>query len=136
MQFINFIKIYFIALPILIGLDALWLGLVAKGFYKKHIGFLMRPDFNIWLALLFYLLYIAGLIFFVIAPGLDKNTVLQIFLKGAFFGLIAYATYDLTSGAIIKDWPGIVTIVDIAWGAFVSGTISAIVFWITIKFIV
>lgn len=135
MSFINFTKIYFIALPILIGLDALWLGFVARGFYKKHIGFLMRPDFNIGLALLFYLLYIAGLIFFVIAPGLDKSTILQIFLKGAFFGLIAYATYDLTSGAIIKDWPGIVTVVDIAWGAFASGVISSVVFWLT-RFIV
>lgn len=136
MQFINFIKIYFIALPILAGIDALWLGVVARSFYKKYIGFLMGSGFNLLPALLFYLLYVAGLVFFVIAPGLDKSTVLQVFLKGAFFGLIAYATYDLTSAAIIKDWPGIVTVIDIAWGAFASGAVSALVFWIATRFVV
>lgn len=128
-----FIKLYFIALPIFLAIDMLWLGLVAKGFYAKQIGFLMKTNINWTAALIFYLLFIAGLVIFVINPAIDKHSWKQALLLGALFGLITYATYDLTNLATIKDWPLLVTFVDLIWGAILSATVSVLAFLIAIK---
>jgi uncharacterized membrane protein len=77
-----FIKLYFIALPILIIIDMIWLGLVAKNFYRQQIGFLTRPDINWFAAILFYLLFIVGLVLFVIVPSIEKHSWLHAFLFG------------------------------------------------------
>ena len=108
-----FIKLYFIALPIFFIIDMIWLVLVARGFYGNQIGFLMKSNINWTAAIIFYLLFIAGLVFFVIMPALEKNSWLHALIFGVFFGLITYATYDLTNLATIKDWPLLVTIVDL-----------------------
>jgi uncharacterized membrane protein len=128
-----FIKLYIIAFPIFLAIDMLWLGLVAKNFYAKYIGYLMAKTPNLWAALIFYLIFIAGLIFFVITPALDKKMWTHALLAGVFFGLITYATYDLTNLATIKDWPLLVTIVDLLWGMFVSAAVSVATFFIASK---
>ncbi len=128
-----FIKLYFIALPVFLAIDMLWLGLIAKNFYAKQIGFLMKSNINWLAAIIFYLLFIVGLVLFVIMPAIDKQSWLQVFLFGALFGLIAYATYDLTNLATIKNWPVLVTIVDLIWGAVVAGAVSVISFFIAGK---
>lgn len=111
-------------IPFLI-LDGLWLGLVARNFYKNHIGFLMSESPQWWAAIVFYLLYIGALSYFVVTPH-ASDSLLRIFLIGAFFGLVAYATYDLTNQAVVKNWPLIVTVVDLAWGALLSGAVSVV----------
>lgn len=121
-----FIKLYLIALPVFFGIDMIWLGLVAKNFYAKQIGFLMNPNINWLAAILFYLLFIAGLVVFVITPALGKQSWIQTLLLGAFFGLVTYATYDLTNLATIKSWPFLVTIVDLVWGSVLASSISMI----------
>lgn len=78
-----------------------------------------------WAAILFYALYVGALSYFVVTPHLS-DSVLRIFLNGAFLGLVAYATYDLTNQAVVKNWPLVVTVVDLAWGAFLSGAVSVI----------
>lgn len=128
-----FIKLYLIALPVFLAIDMVWLTLIAKSFYAKHLGYLMAKNPNLWAALIFYLLFIAGLIFFVITPALDKKIWLQALLSGAFFGLITYATYDLTNLATMEDWPLIITIVDLAWGATLSASVSVITYFIATK---
>jgi len=125
-----FIKLYFITLPVLLLLDAVWLALIAKNFYAKQIGFLMKPDFNWAAALVFYLLFTAGLVTFVLIPSVEKNSFSHALLFGAFFGLVAYAAYDLTNLATVKNWPILVTVVDLAWGAVVSALVCAIAFLI------
>lgn len=110
-----FLKLYGIALPVFFATDMVWLGLVAKNFYAKYIGFLMKTDVNWAAAILFYLLFIAGLVVFVITPALEKHSWTHAILLGTLFGLITYATYDLTNLATIKDWPMIVTAVDLVW---------------------
>ncbi len=125
-----FLKLYFIALPVFFAIDMLWLGLIAKNFYANQIGFLMRPDINWTAAILFYLLFIAGLVQFVIVPALEKGSFLHALFLGAFFGLITYATYDLTNLATIKNWPLLVTIVDLAWGATLAATVSTASYFI------
>jgi uncharacterized membrane protein len=128
-----FIKLFLVALPVFVVIDMIWLVLVAKNFYQEHIGFLMRPDINWIAAIIFYLLFILGLITFVISPALDKHSWTHALLFGAFFGLITYATYDLTNLATIKDWPLIVTIVDLIWGTVLASSISLITYFIANK---
>lgn len=128
-----FFKLFIIALPVFLAIDMVWLTLVAKSFYAKQIGFLMAKNPNLFAALIFYIIFIAGLIIFVITPALDKKMWTQALLAGAFFGLVTYATYDLTNLATVKDWPFIITIVDLIWGMVLSATVSVITFFIALK---
>ncbi len=129
-----FLKLYAIALPVFLGIDMIWLTLIAKNFYAKHIGFLMTKNPNLLAAFIFYLIFIAGLVFFVITPALDKKMWTQALLAGAFFGLVTYATYDLTNLATVKDWPLIITVVDLIWGMAVSATVSTATYFLALKF--
>ena len=128
-----FLKLYLIALPVFFIIDMVWLALVAKGFYANQIGFLMKPDINWAAAIIFYLLFIVGLVQFVITPALEKHSWLHALLFGALFGLITYATYDLTNLATLKDWPILVTIVDLIWGAVLAAAVSSITYFIAVK---
>jgi len=94
----------------------------------------MAKNPNLWAALIFYLIFIAGLVFFVITPALDKKMWAHALLAGLFFGLVTYATYDLTNLATVKDWPLIVTIADLIWGMFVSAAVSVAAYFLALKF--
>jgi uncharacterized membrane protein len=128
-----FIKRYLIVLLTFLIIDMVWLNFVAKNFYSKQIGHLMKTDINVIAAGLFYLLFIIGLVLFVINPALEKNSWLHALLYGALFGLVSYATYDLTNFATLKDWPLLVTIVDLFWGMFLTGSVSLVSFFIARK---
>ena len=128
-----FTKLYLIALPVFCAIDMLWLGLVAKNFYRGQIGFLMKTDFNWIAAISFYLLFIGGLVYFVIAPAVEHGTWTSALFVGALFGLMTYATYDLTNLAAIKDWPLTLTIVDLLWGMLLSASVSTLTFLIAKK---
>jgi len=129
-----FLKLYFIALPIFFAVDMVWLGLAAKKFYAQHIGFLMKANVNWAAAILFYLLFIAGLVVFVITPALEKGSWVRALLLGALFGLITYATYDLTNLATIRDWPLVVTVVDLIWGTVLAASVSVATYVVAAKF--
>lgn len=124
------IKIYLIALPVFFAIDMLWLGIVAKDFYKNQIGYLMKSNINWAAAIVFYLLFIAGLVFFVINPSVEKVSWMSALFLGAFFGFITYATYDLTNLATIKDWPLFVTVVDLTWGTVLGALVSIVTYFI------
>lgn len=128
-----FIKLFFIALPVFFVIDMIWLVAVAKKFYQEQLGFLMRPDVNWGAAAAFYLLFIAALVAFVIAPAIEKQSWIHALLYGAFFGLVTYATYDLTNLATLKDWPIAVTIVDLIWGTVLAASISVVTYFIYSK---
>lgn len=125
-----FIKLFFIALAVFFAIDMVWLVLIAKNFYREQIGFLMKPDINWVAAIVFYLLFIAGLVVFVISPAVQKHSWTHALLFGALFGLISYATYDLTNLATIKGWPVLLTLVDLAWGMVVSASVSLLTYLI------
>jgi uncharacterized membrane protein len=111
------------------ALDAAWLGTMAQRLYRPAIGHLMRPDFAWPPAVAFYLLYILGLVVFGVNAGLERGRVAVAAGRCALFGLIAYATYDLTNQATLRDWPWAVTLADLAWGTFasaVAGTIGCL----------
>lgn len=131
-----FWKLYAIALPIFFAIDMVWLGFIARAFYKQQLGFLMAPNINWTAAIIFYLLFIAALIIFVIVPATEKNSLTHALVLGAFFGLVTYATYDLTNLATLKDWPLTVTIVDMIWGMVLAGSVSSLTFLIAKKLVV
>ncbi|MGO3018484.1 MAG: DUF2177 family protein [Anaerococcus sp.] len=119
-------KRYLIILAVFLLIDAAWLGLVAPSFYQEHIGHLMAEKVNFLPALMFYLIYVLALLVFIVNPALADGNLLKGILLGAFLGFAMYATYDLTNMATLKDWPTIVTVVDLAWGAFVTAVSSGI----------
>lgn len=117
---------YLITLAVFFLIDMIWLGVVAKGFYRRHLGPMLSPKVNWAAAVLFYLLFIVGLLVFVIKPALVGGEPIKALFFGALLGLISYATYDLTNLATLKDWPLIVTVVDLIWGAVLGGAVSFI----------
>ncbi len=127
----SFLKKYLYTFIPFLVLDALWLGLVAPSFYKANIGHLMTDSPNFVAAGLFYLLYVAGLVVFV--TGREGN-LKQAAIRGAFFGLLCYATYDLTNLATLRDWPVLVTVVDLIWGTSASTVTSVAAVWLMRKF--
>jgi len=126
MSFKQMVILYLITLAVFFLIDMVWLGVVAKDFYRRHLGTMLSPKVNWGAAILFYLLFIAGLLIFVIRPALVQGAVLPALLLGAMFGLISYATYDLSNLATLKDWPLIVTVVDLVWGTTLGGLVSLI----------
>jgi len=119
-----YLKLYLATLVAFFAIDMVWLGLVARTFYRKYLGFLMVPSPNWLAAIIFYLLFVVGVLVLAVLPGLELGSLKTTLLRGAIFGLVAYATYDLTNLATIKDWPLIVTIVDLIWGTVLSIAVS------------
>lgn len=114
-------------------MDMVWLGVIAKNFYTKQIGVLMAPKVNWVAAVLFYLLFLVGLVIFVIAPAIEKDSWGRAITLGALFGLITYATYDLTNLATLKNWPLSLTVVDLVWGSVLAASVSTGTFFIANK---
>jgi uncharacterized membrane protein len=110
-----------------LAIDAVWLSTMAKRFYAPNIGHLLAESPKFGPAIAFYALYIFGVVFFVVSPALGNGAGLfKIFLSGAILGVVAYGTYDLTNQATLKDWPLLVTVVDLFWGALLTGFVSVV----------
>jgi uncharacterized membrane protein len=121
---VRYVKLYLATLVVFFAIDIIWLSLVAQPFYQSQIGFLLTSDTNWAAAAIFYLLFLLGILVFVVIPGLKEGSARKTLLRGALFGLITYATYDLTNLATLKGWPVLVTIVDLAWGTIISAIVS------------
>jgi uncharacterized membrane protein len=127
------LKSYGVAIVVCFGMDVVWLGVLAKDFYRDQIGHLMRPDVQ-WLpALLFYLIYVAALVVIVVAPSVERESFGRAIGYGAFFGLAAYAAFDLTSLALIRDFPLKAALVDLAWGSTLSATVCGAAYWAAMR---
>lgn len=116
-------------IPAFLLIDMIWLGTVATTFYRSQIGFLLGPV-NWGAAVIFYLLYIVGIIVFAVHPALEADSLGKAILLGALFGFLAYATYDLTNLATLKDWPILVTIVDLIWGTILTSSVAAVSYYL------
>lgn len=131
-----FIKLYALALPVFFAMDMVWLALIARNFYKNQIGFLMKPEVDWTAAIIFYLLFLVGLVVFVIEPAVEKKEWMMALGRGALFGLITYATYDLTNLATLKDWPFTVVWVDMIWGTVLAAGVSVITYTMATRWLV
>lgn len=132
---VNFLT-YFITLILFSSLDCVWL-LSTHLMYKKYLAHLLSAHVN-WIAIvLFYPLYALGMYLFVIKPFDQDASMVNLFLMGAFFGMVTYGTYDLTNYATLKGWPAVIVIIDMCWGALASGSVSVAVVcclrWISVK---
>lgn len=127
----QFFKNYLIALVVFTLIDLVWLVFISRKLYQDKLGHLMAARVNLPAAAIFYLLFIAAMVFFVINPALAKSSILYAVGAGAFFGLVTYATYDLTNLATLRDWPVVITVIDLAWGTFVTSATSALTTWIS-----
>lgn len=131
MTFSKMLLSYFLTTVVFFAIDLVWLGLIAKNIYRKYLGELLSDTVNWGAALIFYLLFIVGIFIFVINPSIEKQSAMRALVLGAIFGLITYATYDLTNYATLKGFPLNVVIIDLIWGTFLTATVSLAGYYIT-----
>jgi uncharacterized membrane protein len=117
-------KLYLFTVPVFFAIDMLWLGYLARNFYKTQLQHLLSPEVNWPAAFVFYFVYIAGILFFAVRPGLSAQSLGVACLYGALFGFFTYATYDLTNLATLTNWPIKVVVVDIAWGTLLCTLVA------------
>lgn len=122
----KYVYIYLITFVVFFVIDLIWLTLISKNFYSTQIGHLMASKPNLVPALIFYLMFVGGIIVLALIPGLEAKSLAKTAYLAAIFGLLSYATYDLTNLATLKDWPLIVTVVDMIWGTFLATTTGVI----------
>jgi len=119
-KMIRTLKVYGVALSVFLVVDLVWIGFIARTFYQDQLGFILASSPNWIAAIIFYLMFVAGLLFFVVIPGLKNNGLKESLFRAALFGILTYGTYDLTNLALIEGWPVLVTVVDIIWGMVLS----------------
>lgn len=133
--FTKMILSYLLTAVVFFAIDMAWLGLIAKNIYQKYLGSFLADKVNWPAAFIFYLLFIAGVLYFCVYPAFEKDSLTKAVISGAFFGFITYATYDLTNLATLKGWPLPIVFIDIAWGSFLTAAVSTagylIVKWIS-----
>jgi uncharacterized membrane protein len=121
-----FLQTFAVSLVTFLVLDFAWLGLIARGFYRSQLGHLLSPDVR-WLpAILFYLLFVTAVVVFAVMPAVERGSLARALLLGGFFGVVAYATYDLTNLATLKGFPTLVAVVDMTWGFVLTATVAAV----------
>lgn len=117
---------YVLMLAVMLPLDMAWLT-ATGGIYRQIMGGLLKPDFDVSAAVAFYLVYVFGVTVLVTNPSSKPLTAA---LRGSVFGFTAYATYDLTALAVVRDWPLSLSLVDMAWGTVLTGIASGVTVWI------
>jgi len=124
------LKLFLVSFVTFLILDAIWLGVISKNFYAKNLSDYLTNDIVWPAAIIFYLLFNIGLIVFVILPAIEENSYITLIIYALLYGLVTFSTYDLTNLATIKNWPVIVTIVDIMYGMFVAVVCSLTTFYL------
>jgi len=126
MSLTKYFIVYLVAVFIFFVVDMIWLGIIAKNLYRNNLKGLLRDKPNWTAAVVFYLLFIVGIIVFAVAPAIRNDSLLTAVLYGGLFGFFTYATYDLTNYATLKDWPFNIVVIDIVWGMVLTGTVSTL----------
>ncbi len=120
----SWITQYAVAAAAFCLIDFLWLGTIAKRLYTDRMGHLLADRPNVGAAVVFYAIFVAGLVYFVIHPAVSDGSWTRALLAGAFFGFVTYATFDLTNLAVLKDFPLSIVPIDMAWGTFLAASVS------------
>jgi uncharacterized membrane protein len=120
---------------VLLAIDSVWLVTMSDWLYRRHLGEILLPGFRPIPALLFYVIYVAGVVHFVLRPALEADSTALAIRNGAFFGLVCYATYDLTNHATLKVWSAQVTVFDMVWGATLTALAASITLMLCRRFL-
>jgi uncharacterized membrane protein len=120
------LKLYPAMLAAFLALDVAWLGFVARGLYQRQMGHLMRPQANWGAAIPFYLIYVGAILVLCVLPAVEKGSLTRALWLGGVFGLAAYAAFDLTALAVLRDFPAGIVPVDLTWGVVLTASVSAV----------
>jgi uncharacterized membrane protein len=118
------VKLYLFTVPVFAAVDLVWIGILARNLYKDNLGHLLSPTVNWTAAATFYLLYIAGILYFAVVPALTEGTLGRAVINGALFGFFTYITYELTNMATLPAWPLKVVVLDTMWGVVLCATVA------------
>ena len=129
----DFCKLYGVAVATFLVIDMIWLGAVARSFYQAQIGHLMRADVNWAAAMVFYLVFVLGIVVLAVSPAIERQSLAHALALGALLGLVAYAAYDLTNLATLEGFPLTVALVDLVWGTVLCATVSGVTFLASTK---
>lgn len=121
---------YIMTALVFFAIDLLWLGLIAKNLYNRQLGHVLAPQVNWTAALIFYFLFIIGILIFAVIPALTRDNFQYALIYGVLFGFFTYATYDLTNLATLKDWPIKIVLIDIVWGMILTGSTASAGFYL------
>jgi uncharacterized membrane protein len=124
----TFLKLFALTLPTFLVIDLIWLGFVARPFYQAQLGPLMKDDVNWGAAMVFYVIFVAGIVILAVWPAVERESFSRAVVLGAVLGLVAYAAYDLTNLATLEGFPRTMAMVDLVWGTVLTGTVSAIAY--------
>jgi len=130
---LQLLSTYAIATIFFFAIDMLWLGVIAKKLYREKLGFILSDEVNWAAAFTFYFIYIAGILFFAVFPALRNISWQTALINGAVFGLMCYATYDLTNMATIAKWPLQIVLIDIVWGTVLTGSVAIFTYLVVNK---
>ncbi len=128
-----YLKIFFIAFPILIALDISWVAVIANSFYKAEIGDLLATSPNYYAAILFYILYTTGLLYFSLIPALKQQSFVLAFIRAAALGFVCYSFYNATNMAVLTHWSHLVAVIDTTWGVVVSSVTAGLTYLLASK---
>lgn len=134
MNLIKSLASYFFTLAVFLFIDFIWLAIISKSFYQQHIGPLLTTNVNYFAAISFYLIFVFALLIFVVFPSYKTKSTFNLIIKSLLFGLVTYATYDLTNLATLKNWPLIIALIDLLWGMFISLITSLSAYYFLNKF--
>ena len=126
MEDVNMWAVAALAVPFFLVLDGIWLGVIAKDYYRNSLGKLMAKKPNWTMAAIFYVIFISGLAFFAIEPAIEADDWSMALRYGALYGLVTYSTYGFTNGATLKNWPQQMVFIDTAWGVALSAAVASL----------
>ena len=135
MTIAKLLKLYAVALPTFLAIDLVWLGVVARSLYRDQIGHLMRANVNWVAAMVFYLVFVAGIVVLVVLPAIERESLAWALFLGALFGLVTYSAYDLTNLAVLEGFPIKIALIDLVWGTVLCTSVSAITFAVWVRVI-
>ncbi len=124
----KYVLLFLLTTLIFFAIDMIWLGAIARNFYREKLSFIFTGEVNWAAAIIFYFIYITGILYFVVVPGFGHHDWKTVLFNGAFLGFLCYATYDLTNMATIRQWPLTVVLADITWGTILTGSVSVLAF--------
>ncbi|MBM7328076.1 DUF2177 family protein [Brucella sp. RRSP16] len=127
----DYLIAYLVTAVAFLAIDSVWLSNMANVFYRPVMGDMLAPGFRLAPAVVFYVIFVFGLVFFAVKPGLLAGSGTVTFVRGALLGFVAYATYDLTNQATLKNWSWTLTIADVVWGTVLSAASAYIGYWVT-----
>lgn len=131
MSFSQMFLLYFVTLAVFAAVDLLWVWAISRRLYRRNLEGLLRAKFNVIPAVVFYLLYIVGLMIFVIVPAFNNTSLAQALGMGILFGMFTFGTYTLVNLAIIRDWSLLIMLADLIEGMFVTGVACTVAFYLS-----